>query len=80
MKTKSTDRDILFKGLKQLLIALALMFTGPFLLHTVLSNKERPFYYILLIIGIAICCLAIFYGFKGINTILNSMFKSNKTR
>lgn len=80
MKTKSTDRDILYKGLKQMLIALVLMFAGPTLLHTILSNREKPFYTLLLIIAIIICGLAIFFAFKGINTILNSLFKSNKTR
>ncbi len=80
MKTKSTDRDILFKGIKQMLIALVLMFTGPTLLHIILSNRDKTFYIILLIVAIIICSLAIFFAFKGINTILNSLFKSNKTR
>ncbi|WP_397362351.1 DUF6095 family protein [Olleya sp. R77988] len=80
MKTKSTDKEILVKGIKYMIIALLLMFSEPLLLHTVLTNKEKPFYIILLIISIAICCLAIFFAFKGINTIINSLFKSNKSR
>ncbi|PKG50481.1 MULTISPECIES: DUF6095 family protein [Olleya] len=80
METKSTDKDILVKGVKQMGIAMLLMFVGPTLLYLVLSNKERDFYIPLLIIAILICVLAVFMAFKGINTILDSLFKSNKTK
>lgn len=80
MKTKSTDKDILVKGLKQLGISLFLMFAGPTLLHLVLTNRDKDFYIPLLIIGIILCLLAIFFIYKGINTILDSLFKSKKTR
>lgn len=78
MKTKSTDKDILVKGIKQLGIALTLLILGPILLHLVLTNRERPFFYILLTISIIICCIAVIFIFKGINTILDSLFKSKK--
>jgi len=80
METKSTDKEILLKGLKQLGLSLLLMFIGPSFLYLILSNKDKPFYIILLIISILVCCLAIIFAFKGINTILKSLFESNKTR
>lgn len=80
METKSTDKEILIKGLKQLGLSLLLMFVGPSFLYLILSNKDKPLYIVLLIIGILICCLAVFFAFKGINTILKSLFESNKTK
>ncbi len=74
METKRTNKDILIKGLQNLGIALALLFSGPTLLHIVLSNKEKPFFIPLLIIAIVICALAVFFIFKGIKTILKSIF------
>ncbi|MBJ6368983.1 DUF6095 family protein [Snuella sedimenti] len=75
METDKTDKDILAKGLKTMGVTLVLMFTGPTLLYIVLSNKDKPFHIPLLIISIIICGLAVYLGFKGINTILDSMFK-----
>ncbi len=80
MKTKSTDKEVLVKGIKFMGIAIFLMFAGPTLLHLVLSNKDKGFYIPLLGIAIIICILAIYFAFKGINTILDSLFKSKKTK
>ena len=74
METKRTNKDILIKGLQNLGIALVLLFAGPTLLHIVFTNKEKPFFIPLLIIAIAICGLAVFFIFKGIKTILKSIF------
>ena len=75
METKRTDKDILVKGLKTMGAALACMFLGPILIHIAFSNKEKPLYIPILIIAIIICSFAIYLAFKGINTILDSMFK-----
>jgi hypothetical protein len=48
---------------------------GPFLLHAGLSNPEKPLYIPLVIAGIAVCASAIYLGFKGIRTIMDSIFK-----
>lgn len=74
METKRTDKEILTKGIKLMLICLFLMFSGPTLLHIALSNKEKPLFIPLLIIAIILCFGAIFFLFKGINTIMTSMF------
>ncbi len=74
-ENNKTDKEILSKGLKQMLICLFLMFAGPTLLHLTLNNKEKPLYIPLLILSILLCILAITFLFIGINTILNSIFK-----
>ena len=78
METKKTDKDVLTKGLKKMGISLVLMFLGPSLIYVAFSNQEKPLYIPLLIVGIASCISAIYFAFKGLNTILDSMFKSNK--
>jgi len=75
METHKTDKNILVKGLKTMGLSLGCMFLGPTLLHIAFSNKEKPLYIPILIVAILICSLAVYFAFKGINTILNSMFK-----
>jgi drug/metabolite transporter (DMT)-like permease len=77
MDTKRTDKDILVKGIKTMGIALVLMFLGPTLFYIAFSNSEKPLY-IPILIGAAIACsLAIYFAFKGLKTIMDSMFKNN---
>lgn len=78
METKRTDKEILSKGLQLMLICLFLMFSGPTLLYVALSSEDKPLYIPLLVISILLCAGAIFFLFKGINTILNSMFGKKK--
>ena len=75
METDRTDKDILTKGIRLMAICLLLMFAGPFMIHVAFSNQEKPLYIPILIIAIILCALAIFFLFKGISTILDSMFK-----
>ena len=79
METKRTDKSILIKGLKFMAVSLVLMFAGPTLFYIVTTNKDKPFYEVLLIIAILICAAAVFMAFKGLQTIMKSMFgeKSN---
>jgi len=60
-------------------ISLVMMFAGPTLFYIATTNKEKPLYIPILIISILICGGAIFFAFKGLQTIMNSMFgdKSN---
>lgn len=75
MKENRTDRDLLIKGLKKMVFSLVFMFLGPTLLYVAFSNKEKPLYIPILILAVIICGFAIYFSFKGINTILDSMFK-----
>lgn len=78
-QTKRTDRDVLNQGIKKMGICLILLFLGPTLIYVAFSNTEKPLYIPILIAGIIACSLAIYFGFKGINTIMDSMFKSTKS-
>jgi hypothetical protein len=71
----NTDKDLLVKGLKKMGISLIFMFLGPTLLYIAFSNQEKPLYIPILIVAIVICILAIYFAFKGISIILDSMFK-----
>ncbi len=73
-ETKRTNKEVLAKGLKKMGISLIMMFSGPTLFYLVTSNKEKSFYIPLLIISILICGGAVFFAFKGIQTIMNSIF------
>ncbi|WP_100612406.1 DUF6095 family protein [Confluentibacter lentus] len=75
METSKTDKKILAKGVKTLIFAVLSLFMGPILLSVALSNKEKPLYLPILILGCLISAFAIFLIFKGIKIIMNSMFK-----
>jgi len=79
METKRTNKEVLSKGLKKMAISLVMMFAGPSLFYIATTNKEKPLYIPLLIISLLICGGAIFFAFKGLQTIMNSMFGSNKS-
>jgi len=70
-----TNREVLAKGLKIMAITLVLMFAGPFLMYVAFTNQEKPLYIPILILSILLCGGAIFFGFKGIQTIMNSIFE-----
>ncbi|WP_298953053.1 DUF6095 family protein [uncultured Nonlabens sp.] len=77
MSQKSTDRKILGKGVKKLAISVLFLFAGPILIY-IGAGSEHPIIY--LMPGIAFAIVAVLFIFQGINLILDSMFKSNKTR
>ncbi|TYB71474.1 hypothetical protein ES677_10850 [Bizionia gelidisalsuginis] len=74
METKRTNKDILVKGVKKIAVAIAFMFIGPSILYVAFSNQEKPLYIPLLILGGAVCIAAIIFAFKGLNTIMDSLF------
>jgi len=74
----TTNKEQLGKGLKKMAISLLLMFAGPTLFYIATTNKEKPLYTPLLILSFVLCASAIFFAFKGIRTIMDSMFNPNK--
>lgn len=79
METDRTNKELLIKGIKLMGIAFACMFSGPTLAYISQTKLKSPINFIILIIAILICILGIFFAFKGINTIMNSMFKKNQS-
>ncbi len=76
METKKTNRKVLIKGLKTMGLSLGTIFLGPVLIHIAFSNQEKPLYIPILVLAIIICGLAMYLAFKGINTIIDSIFKN----
>ncbi|WP_412561187.1 DUF6095 family protein [Winogradskyella sp. MIT101101] len=70
-----TDKEILTKGIRQMALCLLLMFLGPFMMHIAISNQEKSLYIPILIVAAILCASAIYFLFKGLNTILDSIFK-----
>lgn len=73
-----TNKEILAKGVKMLFSSLPLLFLGPIILNSAFKNKEHQLYYLIVFIGCAICITAVFLMFKGLKTIINSMFDGDK--
>jgi len=74
MKTNKTDKTILVQGIKLLIFSLLSLFMGPILLSIAFNSPDKPLYIPLLIVGCLISAFAIFLLFRGIKTIMNSMF------
>lgn len=76
-KQPSTDREVLSKGVKRLMIAIPFFILGPILIY-IGASSDHPI--IFLMPGIAFAVLAVVFMYQGIQTILDSMFKTTKTR
>ncbi len=74
----NTNKDILTKGIKFIAWALPLYFIGPSIIYNAFMNKDNVWHYLVLAVGIVISFFAIYLTFKGLKTILNSMFDGNK--
>ena len=75
MDQNRTNKELLVKGLQNLGICLVFMFLGPTILYMAFSNQEKSTFILILIIGLILSGLAIFFAFKGLKTIMDSMFK-----
>ncbi|MBT0609139.1 DUF6095 family protein [Aequorivita echinoideorum] len=74
MGKEHTDVNLLKKGLKYMAFALPLLFLSPYLITISFLNKENFTLYIFLFFGIIAGAGAIYLCFKGIKTILESIF------
>lgn len=71
----SVNKEVLNKGLRFLLGSLPTLFVGIFILNSSFKNQKHPFFIYVLILAILICAFAVYLMFKGINTIMKSMFE-----
>jgi len=74
MGKEHTDFNLLKKGLKYMAFALPLLFLSPYLITLSFLNKETFMLFVFLFFGIIAGAAAIFLCFKGINTIIKSIF------
>lgn len=70
----ATNIKILSKGIKYMAWALPLFFIGPSVIYNAFKNQHTAWHYLVLAIGVIICGFAIFLTFKGLKTIMNSLF------
>ena len=77
MKTNRTNKTVLVQGIKTMGLCLFFLFLDPTVLHVAFSNQEKPLYIPLLILGLGCSGAAIYFGFNGLKTIVNSMFKDS---
>ena len=78
METKRTNKEVLIKGIKKMGTSLILMFIGPSLIYVALTNSEKTLYIPILIVAFILCFLAVYFAFRGLKTIIDSMFKMKK--
>ena len=69
-----TDKEILNKGVSYFAFALPLIFIGPSIIHSAFKNTHTVWHYAVLAVGIAMCIGAVVLMFKGLRTIIKSMF------
>ena len=63
------------KGIKNIAVSFFLMFLGPTLMFQSLNNEDHPWFLIVFTIILIICFTAIYYGFKGLKSIMKAIFK-----
>ena len=70
----ATNKELLSKSIKYLAWALPLLFMGPTFIYNAFINKQNVWHYLVLGIGIAICLAAVYFMFKGLKTMMQSLF------
>lgn len=70
----ATDKKILNQGVIYMMAALPLMFIGPTVIYNAFINKGNPWHYLVLAVGVAIAGASVYMAFKGLNTIMKSLF------
>ncbi len=69
-----TNKELLAKGIKTMFYTVLLLFTAPFILNQAFKNQGHPYYIPVLVVGIIATIAAIFFGFKGIRTLVKAIF------
>lgn len=72
------NKDLLNKGIKFLFLSLPMMFIGPSVIYNAFMNKKNIWHYLVLAIGIMICFAAVYFAFRGIKTMTDSIFNDDK--
>jgi|TARA_Y200000002_G_scaffold69790_1_gene54404 hypothetical protein len=71
------NKELLFKGLSRLFIAILFAFTGPVIYTSAVRNEGHPFFIPVLGLGLIACILSILYGFRGIKLLVKGFFNEN---
>ena len=71
------NKELIFKGLSRLFVAILFAFTGPVIYTSAVRNEDHPFFIPVLGLGLITCILAILYGFRGIKLLVKGFFNEN---
>lgn len=74
MNQKHTNPNLLKKGVKYLAFSLPLLFLSPYVLTLSFINKETVFFYLFFVAGLIVGFFALYFFYKGIKTLLSSLF------
>lgn len=70
----STNKEVLLKGVKIMAGTLFLLVLAPIVINQSFKNKDHAFFIPVLGIGIILLIAAIYFGFKGIRTLMRALF------
>ena len=76
---KSTDKNLLVKGIKFLFYTVFVMFLAPWVLFQAFKNQDHPFFIPVLIMGLILAVLAIGLGFYSIKIFIDALFGKKDT-
>jgi len=65
------------KGFTFLIIALPLLLLGPLIIHSSFKNQEHPFFEIVLCLGLILCGTGVYLSFKGLITVVKTLFEQS---
>ena len=68
------NKELIFKGLSRLFVAILFAFTGPVIYTSAVRNENHPFFIPVLGLGLIACILSILYGFRGIKLLVKGFF------
>ena len=71
------NKELIFKGLSRLFVAILFAFAGPVIYTSAVRNENHPFFIPVLGLGLIACILSILYGFRGIKLLVKGFFNEN---
>lgn len=74
------NKILLQKGLRSMSFSIVFCFIGPFVIHQAFQNKNHPLFYPVFVLGILLLTLTLYFGFKGIKTLVNAMLGERKKK
>lgn len=72
------NKNLLDKGIKNMLYALPLMFLGPSVIYNAFINKQNIWHWLVLGFGIILSVLAVYFMFRGIKSLTDALFHHDK--
>lgn len=74
MPTPKTNRELVKKGIIQMVSTVTLLFLGPIVIHSSFKNQDHPLFIPVLGVGILLCLSALFFAIRGLRTIMRALF------